>query len=125
MPLYTAVARVTSSAALDPLDEPPIDFDAVEHPIISRHWFGVIPSRSIGEDEAEVVADLRFRRKVQRLHGLGPRVLAELLAEIAAERNIRVVVERKLDRFTNLDPGALNATGGDHFPPTPLHTVAP
>ena len=120
MPLYTAVARVTSSAALDPLDEPPIDFDAVEHPIISRHWFGVIPSRSIGEDEAEVVADLRFRRKVQRLHGLGPRVLAELLAEIAVERGIATIVNQKLDTYVDLDPTAIEAAGGDGFWPVPV-----
>ena len=79
--------------------------------------------RPIGQVAAEVVADLRYRRQVIRLHNQGPRILAEFLAEIAAERNIRVVVERKLDRFAELDPAALDATGGNHFPPKPLHEL--
>ncbi len=36
---------------------------------------------------AEHVADLKFRRAVERLHNLGPRATAELLAEIGAERS--------------------------------------
>ena len=38
---------------------------------------------------ANVVANLRFRRQVERLHRLGPRAIAELLAELGAERSIQ------------------------------------
>ncbi len=59
--------------------------------------------RPIGEIAAEVVADLRFRCQVQQVHRLGDRVFGELLAEIGAE--------------------ALETTGGDRFPPAPIHGV--
>ena len=75
---------------------PPADFDAGALPIIAKHWYGIEPFRTIGQAAAEVVADLRFRRQVQRLHKLGPRVIAELLAEI-----------------------------GDRFPRPPLYSVKP
>ncbi len=77
----------------------------------------------IGQIAAEIVADMRFRREVKRLHRLGPRVLAELLAEIAAERGIRVLVERKIDKYAELDPETLHVTGGNDFSPTPIHKV--
>ena len=43
----------------------------------------------------DAVADLKFRRQVERLHRLGPCVTAELLAEIGAERSIQTVIARK------------------------------
>ena len=79
--------------------------------------------RPIGEIAAEVVADLAFRRKVELLHSLGPRVTAELLAEIAAERGIQTVIDQKLDRYAELDPEAIEATCADGFSPIPLHEV--
>ncbi len=81
--------------------------------------------RRIGAIAAEVVADLRFRREVKRLHRLGPRVLAELLAELAAERGIRVLVERKIDKYAELEPEVLKAAGGDDFWQPPIHGVDP
>ena len=63
--------------------------------------------RPIDVIAAEVVADLHFRRQVQHLHRLGPRITAELLAEIGTERGIRTVIDQKLDRYVNLDPVAL------------------
>ena len=74
----------------------------------------------IGRIATEIVSDMRFRREVKRLHRLGPRVLAELLAELAAERNIRVLVERKIDKYTELDPEVLEAAGGAGFWPFPV-----
>ena len=71
----------------------------------------------------EVVADMRFRRQVERLHLLGPRAVAELLAEIGAERGITAIVDRKLDLYTELDPAAIEAVGGDTFWPSPLREV--
>ena len=74
---------------------------------------------------AEVVADLRFRRQVLRLHRLGPRVTAELLAEIGAELSIMTVIDQKTDTFTELEPQSLEATGGDRFWPVPVRKVWP
>ena len=82
-------------------------------------------SRSTGSVAAETVANLRFRRKVERVHSLGPRVTAELLAEIGAERNIRTVIDNKLERYAALDPKAVTVTGGDDFWPAPLTKTRP
>ncbi len=79
--------------------------------------------RSIGEIPAEVVADLRFRRKVQQVHRLGDRVFGELLAEIGAERGIMTIIDQKLERYAELEPEALEVAGGDGFWPAPLHEV--
>ena len=58
MPFYTAVARVASSAALDPIDELPPDFNPTKMPILAEHFYGVAPFRAIGEIAAEVVGDV-------------------------------------------------------------------
>ncbi len=79
--------------------------------------------RPIGQIAAEVVADLRRRRKVQRLHRLGDRVLGEFLAELGADRGIATVIDQKLDTYIELDPEVLEAAGGDEFWPVPLHGV--
>ena len=79
--------------------------------------------RPIGEIAAEVVEDLAYRRKVKRLHKLGARILAEYLAELGVERDIRTIIDRKLDVYGEIDPEALRATGCDRFPPVPIHVV--
>ncbi len=79
--------------------------------------------RSIGQIAAEVVADMKFRRQVLRLHRLGPRITAELLAEIGAERGITTIIDQKLDTYTELDPETLEATGGNDFWQPPLHGI--
>ncbi len=79
--------------------------------------------RPIGEVAAEVVADLRFRRQVEHLHRLGARAVGELLAEVGAERGIWTVVDQKLDTYAEIEPEALDATGGDDFWQPPLREV--
>ena len=81
--------------------------------------------RPIGAIAAEVVADLRFRRRVQQVHRLGDRVFGELLAEIGAERGITTIIDQKLDTYAELEPETLEVTGGDGFWPAPLHEVKP
>ncbi len=81
--------------------------------------------RPIGKVAAEVVADLRFRRKVIRLHRQGPRVLGELLAELGVERDIGTIIDRKLDTYAEIESEALEAAGGDAFPRPPLYRVRP
>ncbi len=79
--------------------------------------------RHIGAIAAERVANVRFRRQVERLHALGPRVTAELLAELGAERSIMTLIDQKLDTYAELEPETLEVTGGDGFWPSPLHGV--
>jgi hypothetical protein len=79
--------------------------------------------RSIGRIAAEVVADLRFRRKVQRLHRLGDRVLGELLAHLGAKHSIQTSIEQTVEHFAELELETLQATGGDEFPVVPLREV--
>ncbi len=76
-----------------------------------------------GQIAAEVVADMRFRHQVLRLHRLGPRVTAEFLAELGAERSIQTVIDQKLDTYAALDPETLKVTGGDGFWPVPVRKV--
>ncbi len=78
-----------------------------------------------GPIAAEVVADMRFRHQVLRLHRLGPRVTAELLAEIGAERSIQTVIDQKLDTYAELEPEPLEVAGGDDFWSVPIHGVKP
>ncbi len=79
--------------------------------------------KSICAVAAEIGARLHFRRQVERLHRLGPRATAELLAEIGAERGIQTIIDRKVDTYVELDPEALEAAGGDDFSPVPIHGV--
>ena len=79
----------------------------------------------IGQSAAEVVADLAFRRKVERLHRLGPRAVTELLTEIGEQRLCRTYLEQRVRRYAEIDPEHLAALGGDRFPRPPLYEVAP
>ena len=79
--------------------------------------------RPIGQISAEIVADMKFRRRVQRVHQLGDRVFGEMLAEIGAERGIQTIIDEKLKKYADLDPEVLEAAGGDRFPPVPIHGV--
>jgi hypothetical protein len=63
------------------------------------------------------LGDARLRRHVERLHRQGPRVLFELLSEIGRERLLRVDIEGRVARYAALDPDAVEALGGDQFPP--------
>jgi hypothetical protein len=63
------------------------------------------------------LADARLCRDVERLHRLGPRALFEFLLEISRERLLRVDIEQRVARYAALDPSAVEALGGDQFPP--------
>ena len=69
------------------------------------------------------IADVKYRRNIERLYLKGPRVVGELLAEIGAERSIQTIIDNKLSRYAEIDDTALAVTGGDRFPETPLHEV--
>jgi hypothetical protein len=62
------------------------------------------------------LSDLRFRRDVERVHRLGPRVLAELLGELGGKYLIGTPIEALVREYAKLDLGTLCALGGDSFP---------
>ncbi len=70
-----------------------------------------------------VIADLRRRRHVQKLHRLGPRTIDALLIEIGVERGITTIIEQKVEAYAQLEPEALEVAGGDRFWPAPLREV--
>ncbi len=126
MILITAIPRCTSTDPCRTNDAPDsalADFDPDAHPIIAQHFFGVESFRLVGEVAAQVVADLRFRQQVERLHALGLRVTAELLAELGTERSIMSVINQKLRTYASIDPQALQALGGDKFWPAPIREI--
>ena len=79
--------------------------------------------QTIGAKAAEIVADLKFRRQVIRLHRQGPRAVGEFLAELGAEFSIQTSIDKKLDIYADLEPEALEVTAGDGFWKPPLYGV--
>ena len=56
---------------------------------------------------------LRFARKVETLHSLGPRPLYEFLSELAGgDTPLALDIEIQLDRYGKLDPGLVDQLGG-------------
>jgi hypothetical protein len=53
-----------------------------------------------------------FRHDVAHLHALGPRAIAELLAELGAARMVRTEIEVLLRKYRRLDPAVVAALGG-------------
>jgi hypothetical protein len=68
--------------------------------------------------------DQHFCRKIQRLHGMGARPLAEFLSELGNEIGAVNRIEAKVDRYLQIPDDALDLTGACNFPPTPIHEVA-
>src|SRR4051812_40606485 len=75
--------------------------------------------KSSGAQAAQLVADPRFRRRVQRLERLGSRITGELLAQLAAEFGCRPEIERFIDRAVENEE-AIRAFGFDRWPPLPM-----
>ena len=74
---------------------------------------------------ARIISDLRFRRKVTELYAKGPRVTAELVAEIIAVPLDRLSLEERVDLILAISDEDLEAAGGHKLPPAPLHEVLP
>jgi hypothetical protein len=62
------------------------------------------------------IRDARFKRDVARLHAHGPRVLHEMLVELAARQLLRTEIERLVGRYAELNPATLDAAGGRGWP---------
>jgi hypothetical protein len=74
--------------------------------------------------ETSTLNEFAYRRRVLHLWNCGPRAIAELLAEIAVERNICTIIDEKLERYAALDPARLRALGADRLPRPILHLAA-
>ncbi len=72
---------------------------------------------------SDFAAGQRLERMIERVHALGPRPLAELLAEIAAVTGQHVRVVDLVEEYAALDPAVLRALGADIFAPMPLEVV--
>ena len=79
----------------------------------------------LGIITASIVAELKFRRDVERLHRLGPRAVHELLTEIGEQRLCRTFIERRVERYSEIHPEHLATLDGGVFPRPPLREVAP
>ncbi len=64
----------------------------------------------------------RIELKLEQLHAIGPRPIAELLVEFAGGE--LAVLEMEIDRFLRIEPEIYVALGGDQFPSPPIHSVA-
>ena len=92
-------------------------------PVLCRHWPN-FPPDTPGDEPQPCVRDLRFRRNVEKLHRLGPRVLHEYLVEVGVQRSIRTFLEDRIVDYASLDKRALGEFGGDKLPPLPLREVS-
>ena len=73
--------------------------------------------------KAQPLVGPRFERQVVRVHALGPRVVGELLAEIATATGDPGLIADRVEAYAALDPAVLRAVGGDQFPPPVLGLV--
>ena len=81
--------------------------------------------KPIGPIAAKIVQDLVFRTLARKIHNLGPRVTAEILAETAARHDCEAEVLSMMQSYADLTPEQLAAAGGTDLPPSPLHLVDP
>ena len=95
-------------------DLAPIRPGAAAHPEIMRN---------VGDIAHEIIRDLRFQRNAGRVHALGPRVMAALLAEIGADRSIQTIIEQKLERYAAIDPDQLSGVLVNDWPSPVLRAV--
>jgi hypothetical protein len=69
------------------------------------------------------IEDSRFRHQAAALWNRGPRLVAELLAEIARDRMLGGYIEALMVRYCAIPDIWLDCTGAREFPPLPLHVV--
>jgi hypothetical protein len=63
------------------------------------------------------LGDERFRRDVEAVCKLGPRVVAELLVELGMRGCRRTEIDAVVRRYAALDQATVTAVGGDRWPP--------
>ena len=58
-----------------------------------------------------MVADVVFRRQVEQLYRRGPRLIAELVAELAVEYGPGPAIDEKIARYLSIPDAALDIAG--------------
>lgn len=86
-----------------------------------RDGQGPPPHRKVSNPAKHIAGDLRFQRAVERVHRLGPRVIAELLAEMGTDLH-RVEQYAELD---HLSPATLQSLGTDRWPVSVFGVTGP
>lgn len=76
-------------------------------------------------DAARFSSDPRNRRAADKLHRLGPRLILELLADIAADLDAADIIAGRLALYASGNPAALGALGADRIVPFPIRRVTP
>ncbi len=79
---------------------------------------------SCGAACAALVADPHFRHQVELLCAKGPRLSAELLAEVAIEYDLEDAIRKKIARYLSIPDAALDVAGARDFPPLPMYGVS-
>ncbi len=69
------------------------------------------------------LAGPRFEHLCRQVHALGPRPMAELLAEIATATGEPNLIADRVEAYSKLDPEIVRAVGGDRFAPMSLQVV--
>ncbi len=69
------------------------------------------------------LAGPRFECRMERLHCLGPRVIAEMLADIATAIGQPDLIADHVEKYADLDPEIVRALGADRFPAMPLTVI--
>jgi len=83
---------------------------------------------SITPDRHSVQARLRYEWRIERLHRLGPRPVAEFVLEIVealagSDIERRALIEARLDAYCRLNPEVLAELGGDRCASVPLTVI--
>ena len=65
-----------------------------------------------------VLDRLRLERGARRLHALGPRAVAELLAEVGRHTGAQPFILARLAAYGRLTPALVRAAGADGFTPS-------
>lgn len=99
-------------------------YDAPRSPLRSAAAISGRRSYRLDLDQArsEAVDNVRFTASVGRFYRLGPRVLAELLAEFAALTMQKTWLERRLEDYNRLTPELLAALNGGQLPEPPIQS---
>lgn len=71
-----------------------------------------------------LMANLTYRRAIERLCGCGPRAVGELISNLAQHEGCDGAVLDLLYRYGRLTPEMVRVAGADAMPPNPLHCIA-
>ena len=69
------------------------------------------------------LAGPRYERQIEHIHSLGPRMLAEMLAEVARDTGRPDIDADRVEEYAQLDPDLLRFLGGDRFAPNVVGVV--